>query len=75
MSYQIDTTYYENLPEEIELLPRNNYSYTAICSSEACVTKGIETGTNINIQGAVKNVRKGLDVCPDCGYYLFWERK
>lgn len=72
-AYQID---FANLPdiEELEDVETHNltraavvsYTFKAICTSEECCGKKI---------GIQKNVARSEDVCPDCGYYLFWDKQ
>lgn len=42
------------------------YVFVATCTSKECRSSEV---------GAVKNVKKSVDECPDCGHYLFWDRK
>ncbi len=42
------------------------WTYKALCTSERC------SKTDIGVE---KNVGRSENVCPDCGDYLFWERK
>lgn len=56
--------------QELDTMPADDvsgvFSFRAICTSEDCCTP-----KNL---GIVKNVRRTVDECPDCGYFLFWER-
>jgi len=58
------------IPDEtLDKKPGNTYtreSLTAYCTSPKCC------GYTERIARTIKEVTVQTDVCPDCGYYLFW---
>ncbi len=61
--------------EAVEIV-RNDYKYTAICTSDVCRLRiTLKSGkVKISDEGVPKAVPKSVDQCPDCGTYLFWSR-
>jgi uncharacterized protein YcfL len=44
---------------------------SAICTSEDCCTTRVK-GKKRFVASVKKKVKKTVDICPDCGYYLYW---
>lgn len=54
------------------------YKFRALCTSEICCTvrkKKMKKKEKVTIlESIVKTVDLKSDTCPDCHYYLYWER-
>ena len=53
-------------------LPKK-YNIRAFCTSDRCIKKNF-FWLDTTFRGAVKEVSKNVDQCPDCDHYLFWRR-
>ncbi len=65
-AYEVDITDYSVIK------PSATYKFRALCTSHSCSRSKTEEHTDT---GTVKQVLKNTDTCPDCGNYLYWEKR
>lgn len=50
-------------------------TFEAYCDSDKCATYRNYSTSRYSLRRMVKkDVKKTVDQCPDCGYYLFWKK-
>lgn len=57
----------------IDIKPRE-YKFLATCTSDACRLRLREDEIRTDV-GVVKLVARRQDQCPDCNYFLFWDKR
>lgn len=50
------------------------YNFRAVCTSDECRTDKKKVIKSLTGPGVVKEVKKTVNWCPDCGDALFWEK-
>lgn len=56
----------EHTPDLTEVMEPNGHVMVAYCSSKYCA------GSKTKV---LKKVQKYAEICPECGYFLFWRPK